>query len=125
MLLEQEKTMTDTYHHKVYTGKDRIKLLSKAFNTAKKEKSAYDVMYKRGLYGHSCALENDYDDLFYKGYNLWLVLHKKYKYINHSDIVLAYECMQDMGIKVPKRIRRELRRIKRNCEKYEDYLFWN
>lgn len=111
---ESKEKCCDTCHHavEVYTDKDRANLLYEALKTADKEKSAYDVAQMQGIYGHSCALENDFDDLFYKGYNLWLVLHKKYKYIKHSDIVTAYNCMQQMGIKIPKRIRREIRRIK-------------
>ena len=113
---ERKEKCCDTCNQavEVYTDKDIITLLYNAFKMANKEKTAYDVMYMRGIYGHSCALENDFEDLFYKGYNLWLVLHKKYKYINHRDIITAYDCMQKMGLKIPKRIRREIRRIKRN-----------
>lgn len=117
----------DTCHQAIaiYSEKDKIKLLYEALRSANKEKSAYDVMYMRGIYGHDCALKDDFDDLYYKGYSLWLVLHKKYKYVDHSDIVTVYECMQQMGMKIPKRLHREIRRIKKNCEKYEDYLFWS
>ena len=92
---------------------------------AGKEKSAYDVMYVRGIYGHSSALRNDFDALFYRGYTIWLLIHKKYKYIDRWDILMAYESMQLMCMRIPKRIRREALRIKRNCEKYDDYLFWS
>ena len=123
---ERQEKCCDTCYQaiEIYTDKDKIRLLYEGLKCADKEKSAYEVMYMRGIYGHSCALENDFDDLYYKGYTIWLVIHKKYKYIDHWDILKSYECMQFMGMRLPKRIRREARRIKRNCEKYEDYMFW-
>ena len=102
----------------VYTDKDKIRMLYEALRWADKEKSAYEVAYMRGIHGHCCALTDDFDDLFYSGYTIWLVVHKKYKYIDHVDILNTYECMQFMGMKIPKRVRREVRRIKkwRNVE---------
>ena len=127
--VEQERQVNccDTCDQAVetYSDKDKVRLLYEGFKHADKEKSAYEVMYTRAMYGHSGQLENDFDDLYYRAYTIWLVIHKKYKYIDHWDILQAYECMQIMGMRIPKRIRREARRIKRNCEKYEDYTLWN
>jgi len=101
----------------VYTDEDKIKLLYEAFKSAKKEKSDYDVVSMKFIFGHSASMNNDFNDIYYDGYNLWLVLHKKDKYISIREIFYAYETMQLMKMSVPKRIRRIVRRIKKTCRK--------
>lgn len=101
----------------VYTEKDKRILLYKSFSDANKEKSAYDVMYMRGIYGHHSAIKDDFDSIYYSGYTIWLVLHKKYKYLCDRDILDAFYNMQFMNMKIPKRVRREARRIGLKCER--------
>lgn len=101
----------------IYTEKDKRELLYKAYKSAKKEKSAYNVMYMQGIYGHSAAIKDDFDSIYYAGYTIWLVIHKKYKYLSCRDRVNAFNNMQFMGMKIPKRMYREIRRLKTKCER--------
>ena len=117
---ERKEKCCDTCHQavEVYTDKDKVRMFYEAFEGANKEKSAYEVAYMRGICGHSSSLKDDFDDLYYMGYTVWLVVHKKYKHINRKDILKAFDCMRLMGMKIPKRIRREIRRIKGKREGY-------
>ena len=107
----------------VYTDKDKIRLIYEAVSSANREKSAHEVNIMRAILGHCSALNNDADDLFYRGYTVWLVIHKKYRYLRHRDILRAYEDMRLIGMKIPKRMHREVRRIRQNCNKHKQYLY--
>lgn len=101
----------------IFTEKDKRRLLYQAYSDASKKKSAYDVMYMRGIYGHDSQLNDDFDSIYYDGYTLWLVVHKKYKYINGKDILDSFRNMQFMCMRIPKRVRREAKRIELMCER--------
>lgn len=109
----------------IYTEKDKRVLLYKSFSDANKEKNAYDVMYMRGIYGHHSAIEDDFDSIYYSGYTIWLVLHKKYKYLfdRDRDILDVFCNMQFMHMKMPKRLRREAERIKHRCEREQPWWY--
>lgn len=66
----------------IYTDKDKRMLLYESFRDANKEKSAYDVMYMRGIYGHTSAIKDDFDSVYYSGYTIWLVIHKKCPFLH-------------------------------------------
>lgn len=108
----------------VYKDKDKVHLLYEAYKDANKEKNASEVLLMRAIYGHSSAVKDDYDYLYYQGYTLWMVLHKKYKYISHYDILHSFECMQQMNMKIPKRVRREVRRIKKKLKRSGEDIWW-
>lgn len=114
---ERNEQCCNTCHQaiEVYTEKDKVKELYRALWYANhREKFAHDVMYMRGLYGHHVAICDDIDDIFYTGYTIWLVLHKKKKYYTWDEFLRAYRAMKLMGMKIPKRIKRIVRRYKKH-----------
>ena len=118
--LNSIKDCTDCHYAvSVYTDKDKISLLYKALKDASKEKSAKSVEYLMCLNGHCSNLAGDFDDIYYIGYSLWLLLHKRYKLVTNIGLVLACESAKLMGIKIPKGVRRKFRRFKKNH--YKEY----
>ena len=71
-------------------------------------------MEMRSIHGHYSELKDDIDSIYYEGYSVWLYLHKKSRHLSHMDKVIAVQCMQQMRIKIPKRIRREMRRLRKS-----------
>lgn len=106
----------------VFTDRDKVNLLYAAYSQANKEKTAYDAMLMRGVHGHCSEVKDDFCHVSYEGYTVWLVLHKKNRYVSRRDFWDAYECMRLMGMRIPKRICRKARRFKKNFQGYENYL---
>ena len=103
---------------KIYSGTDKIILLHEAYNLAKKEKTLDEVIYMKEIYGHGITEENDYDYIYYYGYNIWLLVHKKYKYLHDFEIITTYECMRLLRMKISKNIIRKVRKAKIKIEKH-------
>lgn len=103
---------------KVYSDIDKINLLQEAYNQAKKEITVDEVIYMRALYGHNASTKDDYDDIYYNGYTIWLLVHKKYKYIHDFELITAYECMKLLRMKISKSIIRKVRRKLRPNKKH-------
>lgn len=125
--IEEEGTC-DICHNKieVYTDKDKRIMLYQAFSYAtaiNKKKSTIGVVHMRFVYGHDSAVVDDFDSIYYHGFNIWLLLHKKYKYLNASDIIESFYDMQFMNMKIPKRIRREARRLIAKCEREQPWWY--
>ena len=98
----------------VYTIKDRVSMLYEAIKNASKEKSIKVVSNMVGVFGHYVMLSGDFDDLYYTGYSIYLLLRKKYKWLTDFGLVSACEAMKYMGIKIPKGVKRKYRRFKKN-----------
>lgn len=100
---------------KVYKGKEKINLLYEQLKRADNWGTAKDVDYMRGIYGHCVAKLDDFDDLSYHSHTIWLIQHKKFKYVSDWDLKEAYERMKLMHLKIPKSVKRKLRRRNRQC----------
>ena len=98
----------------VYTDTDEISLLYDAFKDAKKEKDISEVKCGMAIFGHDSAMNNDIEDIYYYGYNLYLVLKKKEA--DTRKIYYAYKTMKLMKMSIPKRIKRAIRRINKTCK---------
>ena len=98
---------------KVYKGKAKVDMLYQQLKRADNWGTAKDVFYMRGIYGHCAAKLDDFNDLSYHSHTIWLIQHKKFKYVSDWDLKEAYECMKLMYLKIPKSVRRKLRRMKK------------
>lgn len=98
----------------IYTGRSKRKLLYRQLKDADRWVKAKDVDYMRGIYGHCAKLLDDFDDISYWSYTIWLIQHKKYKYVTDFELKEAYENMKLMYLKIPKSLKRKLRRLKKN-----------
>lgn len=102
----------------IYSDTDKIALLNEAYNRAKREKTLNDVIAMREVFGHCISIKDDYDYLYYYGYTIWLLVHKKYKYIHDFELITAYECMKLLRMKISKSLIRKLRRKLRPNKKH-------
>lgn len=102
----------------IYTDMNKIALLHEAYSQAKKEKSIEEIISMREIYGHCSSIKDDFDDIYYNGYTIWLLVHKKYKYIHDFELITAYECMKLLRMKISKSIIRKVRRKLRPNKKH-------
>ena len=98
---------------KVYKDKAKVDMLYQQLKRADNWGTAKDVFYMRGIYGHCVAKFDDFNDLSYHSHTIWLRQHKKFKYVSDWDLKEAYKCMKLMHLKIPKSVKRKLRRISR------------
>lgn len=98
---------------KVYKDKAKVDMLYQQLKRADNWGTAKDVFYMRGIYGHCATKLDDFNDLSYHSHTIWLIQHKKFKYVSDLDLKEAYECMKLMHLKIPKSVKRKLRRMNR------------
>ncbi|MBR1598422.1 MAG: hypothetical protein IJ661_05815 [Lachnospiraceae bacterium] len=97
---------------------DIIEMIHKLKSDYTKKQLLEDWNYPKSLSsmmliaGHCSTFEGDEDDIFFQAGNIILLQHHRYMFSKISRLH-TYEIMQNIGMKLDKKARRDMNKIKR------------